>query len=257
MAPAKELAERLGLQFDDLALLSQSLIHSSYVHEQPSAGLSNERLEFLGDSVLSLIVTELLWKRYPTEDEGSLTTRRAAVVSARGLARIAQRLELDKYLVLGLGATAAGERSRKSVLAATFEAVTGAIYLEHGLERTREWLLEVAAAELEVKPAVEELKPPKSALQELSYAKTGRAPQYRLVSDEGPPHSKHYVVEAVVAGQTLGRGEGRNRRDAETEAAREALARIAKGAEIAGHGRREPPAVTEAGQEGEEEAAAS
>ena len=239
MAPAKELAERLGLQFDDLSLLSQALIHSSYVHEQPSAGLSNERLEFLGDSVISLIVSELLWKRYPTEDEGSLTTRRAAIVSARGLARIAQRMELDRYLVLGLGATAAGERSRKSVLAATFEAVAGAIYMEHGLERTREWLLEVAATELEDKPELDELKPPKSALQELSYARTGRAPQYRLVSDEGPPHAKHYVVEAVVGGQPLGHGEGRNRRDAETEAAREALTRIAEGADIAGRGQRD------------------
>ena len=239
MAPAKELAERLGLQFDDLALLTQALIHSSYVHEQPSAGLSNERLEFLGDSVISLIVSELLWRRYPTEDEGSLTTRRAAIVSARGLARIAQRLELAEYLVLGLGATTAGERSRKSVLAATFEAVAGAIYMEHGLERTREWLMEVAAPELEDKPEVAELKPPKSALQELSYARTGRAPQYRLISEEGPPHAKHYVVEAVVAGQSLGQGEGRNRRDAETEAAREALTRIAEGAEIQGRSARD------------------
>jgi ribonuclease-3 len=238
MAPAKELAERLGLQFDDLSLLSQALVHSSYLHEQPSAGQSNERLEFLGDSVISLIVSELLWKRYPTEDEGSLTTRRAAIVSARGLARIAQRLELHDYLVLGLGATAAGERSRKSVLAATFEAVAGAIYLQHGLERTREWFLQVAAPELEDKPGLEDLKPPKSALQELSYARTGRAPQYRLVSDEGPPHAKHYVVEAVVAGRALGRGEGRNRRDAETEAAREALSQIAQGADISGQSTR-------------------
>lgn len=226
MAPARELAERLGLQFDDLTLLEQALIHSSYIHEQPAAGPSNERLEFLGDSVISLIVSEMLWERYPDEDEGSLTTRRAAVVSARGLARIAQRLELDKFLVLGLGATAAGERSRKSVLAATFEAVTGAIYLEHGLDKTRTWLLEVAAPELEGKPQLEELKAPKSALQELSYARTGRAPQYRLVSEEGPPHARHYIVEAVVEGRVMGKGEGRNRRDAETEAAREALGQL-------------------------------
>jgi ribonuclease-3 len=226
MAPAKELADRLGLQFNDLTLLSQALIHSSYVHEQPSAGLSNERLEFLGDSVISLIVSEALFERYPREDEGSLTTRRAEIVSARGLARIAQRLELEQYLVLGLGATAAGERSRKSVLAATFEAVTGAIYMEHGLAGTRDWLLEVAAQELDEKPKVEDLKPPKSALQELSYSRTGRAPQYRMISEEGPPHARHYVVEVLVGGDSLGRGEGRNRRDAETEAAREALSRL-------------------------------
>ena len=184
-----------------------------------------------------LIVSEALWARYPEEDEGSLTTRRAAIVSARGLARIAERLELDSYLVLGLGATAAGERSRKSVLAATFEAVTGAIYMEHGLERTRDWFLEVAAPEIDQEPALEELKPPKSALQELSYARTGRAPQYRLVSEEGPPHARHYIVEAVVGGRSLGRGEGRNRRDAETEAAREALLQIAAGADLRDKGR--------------------
>jgi ribonuclease-3 len=232
MTPAKELAARLGLHFDDFTLLSQALIHSSYVHEQPSAGLSNERLEFLGDSVISLIVSEALWARYAEEDEGSLTTRRAAIVSARGLARIAERLELDSYLVLGLGATAAGERSRKSVLAATFEAVTGAIYMEHGLERTRDWFVDVAAPEINEEPALAELKAPKSALQELSYARTGRAPQYRLVSEEGPPHARHYIVEAVVGGRALGRGEGRNRRDAETEAAREALTQIAAGADL-------------------------
>ena len=118
-------------------------MHSSYLHEQPAVRESNERLEFLGDSVISLIVSEILWQRYPDEDEGSLTTRRAAVVSARGLSRIAQRLELGDYLQLGLGADAAGERTRKSVLAATFEAVTGAIYLQFGLERTRRWLMNV------------------------------------------------------------------------------------------------------------------
>lgn len=232
MAPARELAERLGLEFNDLSLLEQALIHSSYVHEQPSAGLSNERLEFLGDSVISLIVSDALWQRYPADDEGTLTTRRAAIVSARGLARIAQRLELAAYLVLGMGATSAGERSRNSVLAATLEAVAGAVYLEHGLERTREWLLDVLAPELDQKPGPEDLKPPKSALQELSYSRTGRAPQYRLLSDEGPPHAKHYVVEALVAGRSLGRGEGRNRRDAETEAAREALVQLSNGAQV-------------------------
>jgi ribonuclease-3 len=226
VAQARELAERLGLPFGDLSLLTQALTHSSYIHEQPAAGPSNERLEFLGDSVISLIISEALWKRYPEEDEGSLTTRRAAIVSARGLARIAQRLELETFLVLGLGATAAGERSRKSVLAATFEAVTGAIYLVHGLDPTRDWLLSVASVELEQKPPLEDLKPPKSVLQELSYARTGRAPTYRLVSEEGPPHARHYIVEAIVGGVELGRGEGRNRRDAETAAAREALAEL-------------------------------
>lgn len=229
MAPAAELAERLGLQLADLALLSQALVHSSYQHEQPAAGKSNERLEFLGDAVISLVVSESLWTRYPDEDEGSLTTRRAAIVSARGLSRIAQRLELDAYLVLGLGATAAGERKRRSVLAATLEAVTGAIYLDLGLDRTRAWLLEVVAPELDDQPPLDGLKPAKSALQELSYARTGHAPRYRMVSDEGPPHARHFVVEVSVGDAVLGHGEGRSRRDAETEAAQEALRALGHG----------------------------
>lgn len=223
MAPAAELAERLGLQFSDLSLLTQALIHSSYLHEQPSAGQSNERLEFLGDSVIGLIISEALWRRYPEDDEGSLTTRRAAIVSARGLSRIAQRLELGEFLSLGLGASAAGERARKSVLAALFEAVTGAIYLEFGLQKTREWLLDVAEPELSEPNTIDALKPSKSVLQELSYARTGRAPHYRLVSDEGPAHAREYVVEAVVGGEALGQGSGRSRREAETEAARKAI----------------------------------
>jgi ribonuclease III len=223
MAPAADLAERLGLQFSDLTLLTQALIHSSYLHEQPAAGQSNERLEFLGDSVISLIISEALWQRHPDDDEGSLTTRRAAIVSARGLSRIAQRLELSSYLYLGLGAAAAGERARKSVLAATFEAVTGAIYLEFGLERTRTWLLAVAEPEINEPKTIDALKPSKSVLQELSYARTGRAPHYRLVSDEGPAHARQYVVEALVDGEPLGQGTGRSRREAETEAAREAI----------------------------------
>jgi ribonuclease-3 len=223
MAPAEDLAERLGLEFSDLTLLTQALIHSSYLHEQPQAGQSNERLEFLGDSVIGLIISEALWQRYPDDDEGFLTTRRAAIVSARGLSRIASRLDLGSYLYLGLGAAAAGERLRKSVLAALFESVAGAIYLEFGLDRTRDWLLAVAEPELLEPNTIDALKPAKSVLQELSYARTGRAPHYRLVSDEGPAHAREYVVEAIVGGDPLGQGKGRSRREAETEAAREAI----------------------------------
>jgi ribonuclease-3 len=229
MTPAQRLADRLDLKLGDLTLLTQALVHSSYVHEQPAAGQSNERLEFLGDSVISLVVSEALWSRYPDEDEGSLTTRRAAIVSARGLSRVAQRLALGDYLTLGLGATAAGEGTRNSVLAATFEAVTGAVYLDLGLARTRKWLLDTFQPELDDGFSLDDLKAPKSLLQERSYARTGRAPQYRLVSDDGPPHAKHYIVEAIVGGVSLGRGEGRSRREAETEAARQALEELNAG----------------------------
>ncbi|HVM30155.1 MAG TPA: ribonuclease III [Candidatus Limnocylindrales bacterium] len=218
-----DLASRLNLDFSSLELLQQALVHSSHSNERPSAGPPNERLEFLGDAVVGLVISEELFARHPAEDEGSLTTRRAAIVSARGLARIADRLGLGDFLLLGHGATAAGEGRRASVLAGAFEAVCGAVYLEFGLDRTRHWLLDVCAPELSAEAAAATFKAPKSQLQELSYNRDGRAPHYRLVSAEGPDHDRHYVVEVLVGGLPMGRGEGRNRRDAETEAAREAL----------------------------------
>ncbi len=225
-AAAAQLAESLGLHFRDLSLLAQALVHSSYTNERPAAGESNERLEFLGDAVLSLIVSEMLWRRHPDEDEGSLTTRRAAIVSAPALAGIAERLDLGSYLLLGQGAQQVGERRRQSVLAAVFEAVVGAVYLEFGLEQTRRWLLEVAAPELEAERSLSSLKAPKSVLQERGYALHGVAPRYSVLRAEGPAHERHYLVEVSLAGRTLGRGEGRNRREAETAAAIEALDRL-------------------------------
>lgn len=233
---ASDLAVHLGLPFKDLDLLRQSLVHSSHSNERPSAGPPNERLEFLGDAVIGLVISEALFTRYPNEDEGSLTTRRAAIVSARALARIANRLSLGDYLLLGQGATLAGEGARNSVLAGAFEALCGAIYLELGMQRTRDWLLEVCAPEIEAQPSVSTLKAPKSQLQELSYSRSGRAPQYRLVSAEGPDHARHYVVEVLVDGEVLGQGEGRNRRDAETEAAREALTVLVAVDDMQGNG---------------------
>jgi ribonuclease III len=222
-----ELAARLDLHFTNLSLLRQALVHSSHSNERPTAGPSNERLEFLGDAVLGLVISDELFLRHPDEDEGSLTTRRAAIVSARALARIADRLGLGDYLMLGAGASVAGEGRRASVLAGAFEAVCGAVYVEFGLETTRRWLLQTCAPELNAETSAHRLKAPKSQLQELSYSRDGRAPHYRLVSAEGPDHDRHYVVEVSVGGAVVGRGEGRNRRDAETEAAREALMALA------------------------------
>ncbi|HUG48327.1 MAG TPA: ribonuclease III [Candidatus Limnocylindria bacterium] len=230
MTPAAaELAERLGLRFRDLELLSRALVHSSYTNERPETGEPNERLEFLGDAVISLVVSELLWERHPGEDEGSLTTRRAAVVSAPALAGIAERLDLGSYLRLGQGAQQAGESTRQSVLAGVFEAVTGAVYLEFGLAETRRWLLEVAAPELDPDRSVASLKAAKSVLQELSYARSGKAPRYEVVGQEGPDHDRRYQVEVVLDGRRVGLGEGRSRREAEKQAAEDALVQLGMG----------------------------
>jgi ribonuclease-3 len=221
------LADHLGLPFRDLSRLGEALTHSSYANEHPELALShNERLEFLGDSVLSLIVSEALMKRHPDEHEGQLTTRRAAIVSANGLAQIASRLDLGSYLVLGEGATRSGERKRDSVLASMFEAVVAATFLDCGLIRTRRFVLNAVKPELEATGGVTRLKAPKSRLQEHAYRRSGHPPVYRVVSAEGPDHRRHYVVEVSLDGETLGRGEGPNRRIAETEAATNALEQL-------------------------------
>jgi ribonuclease-3 len=145
-----DLAERLQLSLADATLLSQALVHSSYTNEHPDeASASNERLEFLGDSVLSLLISEALFARHPDEPEGLLTTRRAAIVSTRGLSRVAQRLELGDAIVLGQGAERTGERRRSSVLAGAFEAIVAAVYLDGGLEAARDFVLEAVRPELE------------------------------------------------------------------------------------------------------------
>ena len=222
-----ELADRLGLEFDDPALLTEALVHSSYVNEHPEGSTeSNERLEFLGDAVLSLVMSDALFKRHRDEPEGILTTRRAAIVSTRGLARIARRLEIGDALVLGQGAENSGERRRSSVLAGLFESIVAAIYLDQGLEAARRFILEAAGPELEAALPADALKAPKSRLQEHAFAVTGHAPAYRIISSDGPDHDRHFVVEVAVDGETLGRGEGRSRRAAETRAAEAALEAI-------------------------------
>jgi len=225
---AGDLAERLGLHFDDPALLTEALVHSSYVNEHPEAtGESNERLEFLGDAVLSLVMSEALFKRHRDEPEGTLTTRRAAIVSTRGLARIARRLGIGDALILGQGAENSGERGRSSVLAGLFESMVAAIYLDQGLEAARRFILESAAPELDAALPIDALKAPKSRLQEHAFSATGHAPAYRIVSSEGPDHDRHFVVDVAIDGVVVGRGEGRSRREAETHAAEAALERLA------------------------------
>ncbi|MGH2467877.1 MAG: ribonuclease III [Candidatus Limnocylindrales bacterium] len=219
----------LHLPPGELAHLDEALVHSSYPNEHPEADRrNNERLEFLGDAVIQLLVSEALHGRHPEDDEGRLTARRAAVVSTAGLAAIAARMSLGAHLRLGQGADRTGERRRPSVLAAALEALAASLYLDRGLDVTRAWLLDIAGPELEQPESADTFVSPKSRLQELGYAREGQAPQYRVVQLDGPDHARHYVVEAIVLGEVLGHGEGRSRRAAETQAAREALERLAE-----------------------------
>ena len=239
MHPADALAERLGLPVRDRDLLVQALIHSSWLHEHPDAAPGhNERLEFLGDAVVSLAVSEALYRRHPADDEGVLSARRAAIVSTPGLARLATRIDLGPFLLLGEGEAQRGGRVRPSLLASAFEALVGAIYLDLGWEAARDWIHEMAAEELAADLAITTLKSPKSRLQEHTQRTTGERPTYRLVEAVGPDHEKQFRIEVIVDGRTLGVGEGPSRRIAETSAAAEALEVLRRERAAAKAGRR-------------------
>jgi ribonuclease-3 len=222
--PADALAERLGLPIRNRDLLAQALVHSSWLHEHPESAVGhNERLEFLGDAVVSLAVSEALFARHPTDDEGILSARRAAIVSTPGLARLAARLDLGSYLLLGEGEAQRGGRVRPSLLASAFEALVGAIYLDLGWDYARDWITARAHGELSADVTLTSLKSPKSRLQEHTQRTTGERPVYHLLSAVGPDHQKQFRIEVAVGGRVLGVGEGPSRRVAETSAAAEAL----------------------------------
>ena len=224
MDPADALIQRLGLPIRDRDLLAQALVHSSWLHEHPDAARGhNERLEFLGDAVVSLAVSESLYKRHPADDEGILSARRAAIVSTPGLAHLAVRLDLGSFLFLGEGEAQRGGRVRPSLLASAFEALVGAIYLDLGWDAARDWIGQWAADELTADVAITTLKSPKSRLQEHTQRISGDRPVYHLVEAVGPDHEKQFRIEVAVDGRVLGVGEGPSRRVAETSAAAQAL----------------------------------
>lgn len=227
MRPGQAVAERLRLPVRDLDLLEQALVHSSWLHEHPDAARGhNERLEFLGDAVVNLAISEALYARHPDEDEGALSARRAAIVSTTGLARLANRIDLGEQLLLGEGESQRSGRRRPSLLASSFEALAGALYLDLGYERVRTWLMSLAEPELALETPVISLKSPKSRLQEYTQRRTGERPEYRLVDATGPDHEKSFRVEVWVDGVVLGAGEGASRREAETAAAAQAIEAI-------------------------------
>jgi ribonuclease III len=224
-----ELGERLGIVLRDPEAIAQAFVHSSYYNENPTAASGhNERLEFLGDAVIGLVVSRLLYDRFPDEDEGFLTARRAALVNRHALAAMALELGLDRHLLLGRGESEAGGASRPSLLAATFEAVAGAIYISEGIEPTRVWLRRLFGERLEA-PG-ESTPPPKSAksrLQEWTQRYRHTKPFYELISTVGPPHDQTFTVAAALEGRRLAVGEGSSRQRAEEQAAGVAIELLA------------------------------
>lgn len=224
----EELGERLGFVPRDAELIRQAFVHSSYANENAAAVVGhNERLEFYGDAVIGLTVSRLLYERYPDEDEGSLTARRAAIVNRDALADVALALGLDRYLMLGRGEAEAGGATRPSVLAGCFEALAGAISLSEGGERTEQVLASLFRARLEA--LAETVGPPKSAksrLQEWTQRHHGVKPVYHLASTSGPPHEQEFLVTVLLEGRSLAHGSGSSRQRAEERAADGALATL-------------------------------
>jgi len=221
-----ELAERLGIVLRDPEAIRQALVHSSYFNENPQSVTGhNERLEFLGDAVVGLVVSRLLFERYPDEDEGFLTTRRASLVNRDALASMALELGLDRYLLLGRGESGYLGAARPSLLAATFDALAGALLLAEGGERTSSLLERLFAARLDAdgEPA-ESLKSAKSRLQEWSQRRLGTKPVYELLETTGPAHEQAFRVGVrLKGGDQIAEGAGSSRQRAEEQAADAAL----------------------------------
>jgi len=219
------LQDRIGYTFREPGLLVRALTHPSYVHEHPEEGWDNQRLEFLGDAVLSLTVAEWVFHRYPEFREGEMTRLRAVLVSEEMLARFAVQLGLGDFLRLGRGEEERGGRERAPNLADAFEAVVGAMYLDGGLEPVRKLVRFLMAPMAEAILAAEADKDAKSRFQEWAQAELGITPRYRIVAEHGPEHAKTFVAEVLLGDEVAGRGEGRSKQAAEQAAARDAWER--------------------------------
>lgn len=233
--PVQLAQERLGLEFEDPGLLRVALTHPSYANEHPDdVGDTNERLEFLGDAVLGLIVAQALYADFPQIEEGRLTEWRAQLVCGPTLSRVAARFDLGQLLLLGRGEETTGGRTREGNLERVFEAVVGAVMLDRGLEAARSFAHRALAEEIAVLDGDPGVLNPKGALQQLVQGITGR-PQYVTTAEEGPEHARSFTIEVRIDGETVGSGKGSSKQSAEKEAAREALvllrARLAAQAE--------------------------
>ena len=221
----QELEKKLNYTFRNQELRREALNHSSYANEHRSQGLgSNERLEFLGDSVLGFVTAEYLFARHPDLPEGDLTRIRAALVCEQSLHEVAQKLNLGSYLKLGRGEEAGGGRERTSILADAMEAVFAAVYLDGGITAASA-LIHQCLLDAEKEEAVEERRRDyKTALQELVQRRSGQVLHYELTGTSGPDHAKQFTFRVTLNGRELGQGTGRSKKEAEQSAARSALA---------------------------------
>jgi len=222
----KELEEAIGYRFGNISLLQNALSHSSYANERwHNSLMSNERLEFLGDSVLGMLVAEHLYRSFPNRPEGELTRMRADMVCEKTLAGIAGQIGLGKHLLLGKGEEQGGGRNRDSILADAVESVIAACYLDGGMEAAKRFIERFVLVNVPVNQMHN--ADYKTALQELVQQKKNQTLAYRLVGESGPDHDKQFEVELTLNGNVIGRGVGSSKKRAEQDAARIALEKMA------------------------------
>jgi len=215
-----------GLRFRNYSLLNQACSHRSYSNEHPQNRENNERLEFLGDAVLGLVVSTYLFKVLPDRAEGDLAKIKSIVVSEESLSLIAKELEIDKLLLMGKGEENSGGRAKKALLADGLEAIIGACYLDSDFETAQQFVLRILVPEINKVLEDKHKKDYKTLLQELVQKELRTYPRYNIVSKTGPDHDRTYVMEVVVQNQSMGLGTGKNKKEAEQAAAAVAYERI-------------------------------
>jgi ribonuclease-3 len=217
------LENKIQYIFQNKALLVTAFTHSSYANEHERKIEDNERLEFLGDSVLNLVITSYLYNKYPSRLEGELTKIRASVVSEASLHKVAEILELGRYLRLGKGEEATGGRRRSSILADAVEALIGAVYLDSGLESASALVLDLLNSIIKQVMDGKLFRDYKTDLQEILQRDSMDAIEYRIIDEVGPSHDKDFIVQVLHRNRVIGSGSGKNKKEAEQQAARNAL----------------------------------
>lgn len=218
--------ERLNYRFRELSFLNEALTHKSYVNEKDNNMPDNERLEFLGDSVIDLIVGDYSLKKFLNHSEGELSKIRAAVVNEINLAEVARSIGIGEFILLGKGEVQSGGNSKNSILANTFEAITAAIYLDSGLENTYSVIIDRFKEKIDEVGDSCYYRDFKSELQELTQGRLSCIPSYRIYSESGPDHEKIFEVNVTIGGVISGKGKGKSKKEAEQSAAKEALDKL-------------------------------
>ncbi len=218
--------KKIGIEFKDKQLLTQAFVHRSYINENPSTGLShNERLEYLGDAVLELVVTDFLYKKYPESPEGTLTAYRSALVNAIIISEIAQEIGMNDFLLLSKGEAKDTGKARQYILANTFEAYIGALYLDQGYQKADEFITKVLFPRVETIVSQKLWRDAKSLIQEKAQEHHGITPSYKVLNETGPDHDKHFTIAVMFGDEEIATGKGKSKQEAEQRAAQEALAR--------------------------------